>query len=46
MHFVRATLLAADDGSCRRAAHELQLALAHPAAPWASRARAARAHCR
>ena len=46
MHFVRATLLAADDGGCRRAAHELDLALTHPAAPWAARARAARAHCR
>ena len=46
MHFVRATLLATDDRGCRRAAHELDLALAHPAAPWAGRARAARASCR
>ncbi len=46
MHFVRATLLASDDRGCRRAAHELDLALAHPAAPWAARARAARASCR
>jgi len=46
MHFVRGTLLAAEDGSCRRAAHELDLALAHPSSPWASRARAARARCR
>jgi len=45
MHFVRATLLRADDRSCRRARHELDRALAHPAAPWASRARAARATC-
>lgn len=46
MHFVRGTLLAAEDRGCRRAAHELDLALAHPAAPWAARARAARANCR
>jgi FecR-like protein len=46
MHFVRATLLRTSDGSCRRAAHELDVALAHPAAPWAARARAARAACR
>jgi len=46
MHFVRGTLLRNEDGGCRRAAHELDLALAHPAAPWAARARAARASCR
>jgi hypothetical protein len=46
MHFVRGTLLRNEDRSCRRAAHELDLALAHPAAPWAARARAARADCR
>jgi hypothetical protein len=47
MHFVRATLwLAEDHGSCRRAARELDEALTHPAAPWAERARAARAACR
>ena len=34
MHFVRATLLRADDRGCQRARHELDLALAHPAAPW------------
>lgn len=47
MHFVRGTLMMAEDGnSCRRAAHELDAALDHPAAPWAARARAARAACR
>jgi outer membrane protein assembly factor BamD (BamD/ComL family) len=46
MHFVRGTLLRNEDRGCRRAAHELDLALAHPAAPWAARARAARASCR
>jgi hypothetical protein len=46
MHFVRATLERNEDRSCRRAAHELDLALAHPAAPWAARARAARLACR
>jgi hypothetical protein len=45
MHFVRGALLQAADGSCRRARHELDLALAHPAPPWAERARAARASC-
>ncbi|MDB4967450.1 MAG: FecR protein [Myxococcales bacterium] len=45
LHFVRATLVRANDGDCRRARHEFDLALAHPAAPWASRARAARATC-
>jgi hypothetical protein len=46
MHFVRGTLMMAEDHGCRRAAHELDTALAHPAAPWAARARAARAACR
>ncbi|HEX8952073.1 MAG TPA: outer membrane protein assembly factor BamD, partial [Polyangia bacterium] len=46
MHFVRATLERNEDRSCRRAGRELELALAHPAAPWAARARAARAACR
>jgi len=46
MHFVRGTLLRNEDRSCRRAAHELELALAHPAAPWAASARRARADCR
>lgn len=46
MHFVRATLERNEDRSCRRAARELALALAHPAAPWAAHARAARAACR
>jgi hypothetical protein len=46
MHFVRGTLLRNEDRGCRRAAHELDLALARPAAPWAARARAARASCR
>jgi hypothetical protein len=46
MHFVRATLLRADDRSCRRARHELDLALQHPAAPWAARARSARLACK
>jgi len=46
LHFVRATLERNEDGSCRRAARELDLALAHPAAPWAARAHAARAACR
>jgi hypothetical protein len=45
MHFVRATLLRAEDKSCRRARRELDLALAHPSAPWAERARAARVSC-
>ena len=46
MHFVRATLERNQDRSCRRAAHELDLALAHPAAPWAVSARHARTECR
>lgn len=46
MHFVRGTLVRSEDRGCRRAAHEFDLALAHPAAPWAARARAARAGCR
>jgi hypothetical protein len=46
MHFVRGTLERSQDGGCRRASHEFDLALAHPAAPWAARARAARAGCR
>jgi hypothetical protein len=46
MHFVRGTLLYSEDNSCRRAARELDVALARPAAPWAPRARAARAACR
>ena len=46
LHFVRGTLWRHDDRSCRRAAHEFDLALAHPAAPWAAPARAARAGCR
>jgi hypothetical protein len=46
MHFVRGTLLYASDHGCRRAAAELDLALQHPAEPWAERARAARAACR
>jgi hypothetical protein len=46
LHFVRGTLFRDDDRSCRRAARELDLALAHPAAPWAARARAARSGCR
>jgi hypothetical protein len=47
MHFVRGTLLmASDHNSCKRAGRELDAALAHPAAPWAARARAARAACR
>jgi hypothetical protein len=45
MHFVRGTLFYADDHSCRRARHEFELALAHPAAPWAARARAAAQPC-
>jgi hypothetical protein len=45
MHFVRATLLRAEDKSCRRAGRELDLALAHPSPPWAERARAARVSC-
>jgi hypothetical protein len=45
LHYVRATLLRADDRDCRRARREFDLALAHPAAPWAARARAARATC-
>jgi hypothetical protein len=46
MHYVRGTLLNNQDRSCRRAAHELDLALAHPAAPWAANARHARNACR
>jgi FecR protein/Outer membrane lipoprotein len=46
MHFVRGTLQRAADGDCRRARRELDLALAHPTAPWAARARAARDGCR
>jgi len=45
MHFVRGTLLRAEDKSCRRARRELDQALAHPSAPWAERARAARVSC-
>jgi hypothetical protein len=45
MHFVRGTLYYAADHNCRRAAAELDLALARPAEPWAHRARAARAAC-
>jgi hypothetical protein len=45
MHFVRATLLRDTDRDCRRARRELDLALQHPAAPWAERARAARVSC-
>lgn len=46
MHFVRATIERNQDHGCRRAARELDLALLHPAAPWAAHARAARAACR
>jgi hypothetical protein len=46
MHFVRGTLLYAADHDCRRAAPELDLALRHPAQPWETRARLARAACR
>jgi hypothetical protein len=46
MHFVRGTLERSEDDGCRRAVHEFDLALAHPAAPWAARARAARNGCR
>ncbi len=46
MHYVRGTLLRNADRSCRRATRELELALAHPAAPWAARARAALSGCR
>ncbi|MCU1282746.1 MAG: hypothetical protein JWM53_6292, partial [bacterium] len=46
MHFVRGTLVRNEDRGCRRAVHEFDLALAHPAAPWAAHARAARAGCR
>lgn len=45
MHFVRATLLRAADGDCRRALPELDLALERPSSPWAARARAERAAC-
>jgi hypothetical protein len=45
MHFVRGTLLREADRSCRRAAHEFELALKRPAEPWANRARVARASC-
>lgn len=45
MHFVRATLEHADDKSCRRARQDFDLALQHPAAPWAARALALRASC-
>jgi hypothetical protein len=45
MHFVRGTLLRAEDKNCRRARRELDVALEHPSAPWAERARAARISC-
>jgi FecR protein len=45
LHYVLATLYRAADGTCRRAGRELDLALARPAAPWASRARALRDRC-
>jgi len=45
MHFVRATLLEEHDGDCRRARHELDLALQRPAAPWAASATRARTAC-
>jgi hypothetical protein len=44
MHFVLGTLYAAEH-DCRRAVHELDLALRSPAEPWAKKARAARASC-
>jgi hypothetical protein len=44
MHFVLGTLYASDH-DCRRAVRELDLALRHPADPWAKKARAARAAC-
>jgi hypothetical protein len=46
MHFVLGTLYRESDGSCRRALGEFARALQRPAAPWAERARAARAGCR
>lgn len=46
LHFVRGTLLRAEDGDCHRARRELARALQHPAAPWAPRARAAARACR
>jgi len=45
MHFVRATLLEERDGDCRHARPDLDAALARPAAPWATAARAARLAC-
>lgn len=46
MHYVRGTLLRAEDRSCKRARREFDVALEHPAAPWAARAHAARVSCR
>lgn len=46
LHFVRGTLLRAADRSCGRARREFAVALEHPAAPWAGRARAAARACR
>jgi hypothetical protein len=46
MHFVMGTLYREIDGGCRRALGEFERALQRPAAPWAERARAARAGCR
>jgi hypothetical protein len=45
MHFVVGTLFRELDGDCRRAAAELDRALATPAAPWSEQARTARRAC-
>ena len=45
LHFVLATVLRQVDGSCRRAAAELDLALAHPDGAWAAQAKDARRAC-
>ncbi|MEO6951536.1 MAG: FecR family protein [Polyangia bacterium] len=45
LHFVLATVLRQLDGSCRRAAAELELALSHPAGAWVAQAEEARRAC-
>jgi hypothetical protein len=45
LHFVRALLQRQHDGDCRRARHEVELALQHPSEPWQKRARALRLSC-
>jgi hypothetical protein len=45
LRFVRATLLRATDGDCRRARSELARALEHPAEPWQRRARSLLERC-